>query len=208
MNFISKFIVVLIGFSLTQCTTFQKSETERYQTQVNRLSKQLKKQEDIAVQLKDENMVLRQLAGVPESALTRVKKEGKKDLKVYSEKFLYSQIVDSFKKEDAIKLSRSLKVFLQHYPKSQRADNAIYYKGLLDLRSGRLAESLEEFDRVLDLYPKANKRPSATLGKALAYKALNLKDQSKLLLEVVIKKYPKTPESIRAKRELREIETL
>ena len=62
-------------------------------------------------------------------AIRRVRKDGKKDLKVYSEKFLYSQIVKAFKKGDRKKLSRAVKVFLRQYPKSHRADNAIYYKG-------------------------------------------------------------------------------
>ena len=76
----------------------------------------------------------------------------------------------------------------------------------MDFRAGRLAESLEEFDRILDRYPKANKRPAAVLGKGLAYKSLNLQDQAKIMFESVVRKYPKTPEYIRAKRELRELQ--
>ena len=205
MNQLTSLLFITLIISSVGCTTTQQVETKRYQKQVNRLTKQLKRQKRISRSLKDENLVLRQLAGVPEPAIKRVKRDGKKDLKVYSEKFLYSQIVKAFKAEDRDKLKRSLRVFIQQYPKSKRADNAIYFKGLLDLRTGHLAESLEEFDRVLDHYPKANKRPAATLGKALAYKALNLGDQAKLLFEKIVSKYPKTPEYVRAKRELRDI---
>lgn len=191
--------------NLLGCATRQQAQTEKYQKQVNRLTQQLRVQKKLSNELKDENLVLRQLAGVPEPALNRVKKEGQKELKVYSEKFLYTQVIKAFKKEDRNKLNRAVKVFLQQYPKSQRADNAIYYKGLLDYRTGRLAESLEQFDKILDSYPKANKRPAAILGKGLAYKALNLQDQAKLMFENVVNKFPQTPEYIRAKRELKEI---
>ncbi|MCB0390415.1 MAG: tetratricopeptide repeat protein [Bdellovibrionales bacterium] len=206
MKFLNLTILLFSVFSFSGCATRQQTVNKNYQKQVNRLTQQLRKQKMISNELKDENLVLRQLAGVPEPALSRVQREGKRDLKVYSEKFLYSQIITAFKKEDRKKLSRAVTVFLKQYPKSQRADNAIYYKALLDFRSGRLAESLEEFDRILDHYPKANKTPSAILGKGLAYKALNLSDQAKIMFENVMNKYPKTPEYIRAKREIREIE--
>lgn len=189
------------------CATRQQVNSEKYQRQVNRLTKELTKQKNISSQLKDENMVLRQLAGVPEPAIHRVRRDGRKELKVYSEKFLYSQIVKAFKAEDYKKLSRTLNVFLKQYPKSQRADNAIYYKALIDYKLGRIAESLEEFDKILDRYPNADKRPASILGKGLAYKALNLNDQAKLMFEKVVNKYPKTPEYVRARRELKEIET-
>ncbi len=199
---------VILTFSVISigCTTIHEKEATRYQKQVNRLTHQLKQQETQNRNLKDENLVLRQLAGVPEPAIKRVRKDGKKDLAVYSEKFLYSQVVKAFKEEDRVKLARSVKVFLQQYPKSQRADRAIYYKALLDLRLGHVAESLENFDKILDKYPKASKRPAAMLGKGLAYRALNLNEQARQLFEQVVTNYPKTPEQIRAKRELREIE--
>ncbi len=205
----SSLYLVLIAVVLTSlgCSSRGQKEAKRYKGYVNKLTVKLRKQQRITRNLKDENLVLRQLAGVPEPAIKRVRKEGKKDLRVYSEKFLYGQVIKAFKSENRVKLSRSLNVFLEQYPKSRRADNAIYYKALLDLRSGRLAESLEEFDRVLDKYPKANKRPAATLGKGLAYKALNLSAQARMLFETVVKKYPKTSESIRAKRELRNMDT-
>lgn len=197
----------LFVFSQIGCATRQQANADKFQKQVNRLTSELTKQKTLSNQLKDENIVLRQLAGVPEPAIHRVRRDGKRELKVYSEKFLYSQVLNAFKAEDRTKLSRSVKVFLKQYPKSSRADNAIYFKGLLDFRSGRLAESLEEFDKILDQYPKANKRPAAILGKGLAYKSLNLNDQAKLMFENVVNKYPKTPEYVRAKRELKEIET-
>jgi TolA-binding protein len=208
MNLIKLMMSLIFMLLTSACNTVHEKESERYQKQVNRLSQQLKDQEQVSMNLKDENLVLRQLAGVPEPAIKRVGRDGKKELKVYSEKFLYSQVVKAFKVEDAIKLDRTVKVFLQQYPSSQRADNAIYYRGLLNLRKGRIAESLEDFDAILDKYPKANKKPAALLGKALAYKTLNLNDQAKLVFEQVVTKYPKTPENIRAKRELRDLEKM
>lgn len=198
---LSFFVITQLG-----CSTHKQAETKRYQKQVNRLAKKLRYEKRKYNNLKDENLVLRKLAGVPEPAIKRVRKDGKKTLNVYSEKFLYKQVIKAFKNSDRESLARSIRVFLQQYPKSKRADNAIYYKALLDLRQGRIAESLEEFDKVIDRYPNANKRPAALLGKALAYKALQLNDQAKVLLDIVMKKYPKTPEYIRAKRAAREIE--
>jgi TolA-binding protein len=148
--------ILILGLFSFGCATRHKTEAKRYQKQVNRLTKQLRKEKRTNSNLKDENSVLRQLAGVPEPAIQRVRKDGRKALKVYSEKFLYQQVVKAFKKEDEKKLSRSVKVFLKQYPKSRRADNVIYYKALLDYRSGRLAESLEGFDRILD--PKSQQK--------------------------------------------------
>lgn len=207
MTFKVKFLVLVLSVGTLGCVAQHKAESHRYQRQVNRLAIQLQNEKKVNRSLKDENLVLRQLAGVPEPALKRVRRDGKKDLKVYSEKFLYSQVLKAFKSEDSERLARAVKVFVSQYPESTKADNAIYYKALLSLRTGKIAESLEDFDKVLDSYPKANKRSSATLGKGLAYKALKLDDQAKMLFELVVKKFPKTPEYVRAKRELKQLET-
>ena len=57
-------MLALLGTS--GCATRQQVKTKRYQKQVNRLAKQLRKQKRLSSELRDENLVLRQLAGVPE----------------------------------------------------------------------------------------------------------------------------------------------
>lgn len=203
-----KFMTLFFSFALIGCVTKQHRQSERYQHQINKLSYQLKKQKQKNSNLRDENIVLRQLAGVPEPALNRVKSDSKKSLKVYSEKFLYSQVIKGFKKQDIEATDRAANVFLKQYPKSKMADNVVYYQGLLRLRLGKLAESLTMFDKMIQVYPKANKKPAALLGKGLAYKGLSLNSQAQTLFNEVLNKYPKTPESIRAKRELRELSNL
>ncbi len=177
------------------------------ETQLNYLGKKLRRQKQINENLKDENLVLRQLAGIPEPAIKQVNREGKNELKAYSEKFLYDQVVNSYKSKDLTQMERSVKVFLEEYPHSKKLDNAVYLHGLLNYKVGRFAESLTIFDQVLEKYPKGNKVPAAYLGKALAYKSLNLADQSKFFFDTVIQKYPNSPESIRAKREVSAVDT-
>ena len=168
----------------------------RYQNKVSRLSKEIKQQSEVIQTLKDENLVLRELSGFkPKTGKAYELKDAQ----------LYSQVIQSYRNNDEKQLLRSKNILLRHFPKSIYADNAVYLAGHLNLKKGQYGESLKFFDEVIKNFPQGNKRASALFSKGQAYSKLNLKKRAKNIFISVVKTYPGSPESEKAKRELKRI---
>jgi tol-pal system protein YbgF len=92
--------------------------------------------------------------------------------------------------------------FLQQYPNSDLADNAQYWIGEVFYAQGRYPNAIEEFEKVVKLYSKGDKIPSALLKIAYSYLSISENEQGKLYLEEVIKEYPDSQEANLAKGRL------
>lgn len=192
-----KLIVLLVMFSGLGCTgLFKKAPDSSYQNKVTRLSREIKQQTEVIQTLKDENLVLRELSGL------RPKTGKGYDI---TDARLYSRIIKAYRANDEEQLLRSKNILLMHFPKSIYADNAVFLAGQMQLRKGHYGESLKFFDEVIKVYPRGNKRASALLSKGIAYNKLNLKKRAKNIFSSVVDTYPGSPESQKAKRELKKI---
>ncbi|HGJ66684.1 TPA: AMIN domain-containing protein, partial [bacterium] len=96
------------------------------------------------------------------------------------------------------KLIKQLNDIIDHHPKSQVADDALYSLGLCYIwsegdRKDSLRKAIKAFDRLTYYYPKSELIPSAYYWRAYAY--LGLEDYKRAILEFerFRVKFPKSP---------------
>ena len=95
--------------------------------------------------------------------------------------------------------------FLNTYPDSEYADNAIYYLGTCYSEQGRQEQAIQTFDQVINLYPKGDKSPVAYFKKALAYRQLERNTEAIETFKRLITTYPESQEAVRANQELQQL---
>ncbi|NLD37975.1 MAG: tol-pal system protein YbgF [Desulfatiglans sp.] len=111
---------------------------------------------------------------------------------------LYDTSLILYQKEQFKEALSGFRSFLAEYPKSDLADNAQFWIGECYMSMGQYKEAVKAFDDVIKKYPDANKVPGAYLRQAIAWRELDDITTTKLLLNRLIKTYPKTPEAKRA----------
>jgi TolA-binding protein len=119
---------------------------------------------------------------------------------------MYSQMVNSFQKDDEIGLKSRLQSLLQRFPQSIYSDNALYLAGRMAVDHKDYAEAIKFFSQIERDYPKSNKVTAAKFAKAMTYKAMNLPELSTQVLNEVRSNYVGSPESFRANAELKIIQ--
>ncbi|MBN2537444.1 tol-pal system protein YbgF [candidate division WOR-3 bacterium] len=95
-----------------------------------------------------------------------------------------------------------LEQYLQMFPDSEMADNALYWIGECWYSLGELGKAEEEFKNVLIRYPTGNKVPAATYKLGLVYLAQNREDAARRQFEAVVEKYPGSTEAKLAQERL------
>ncbi len=98
--------------------------------------------------------------------------------------------------------------FLRRFPASTLADDAQY--GLAECYYGRqkYPEAVHEYQRLLQLYPDRDKVPAALLKIGLAYEKLDNLRETKKQWDILMEKYPKSPEAAIAKDRLKNLPKL
>jgi tol-pal system protein YbgF len=98
--------------------------------------------------------------------------------------------------------------FLRRYPASTLADDAQY--GLAECYYGRqrYVEAVYEYRRLVRIYPDGNKVPAALLRLGLAQQNLDNLSETKKQWELLIEKYPDSPEAAIAKDRLKNLPKL
>lgn len=124
-------------------------------------------------------------------------KESKSDLEYYSE------IISDYQSGKYRNLSIRLKSFAKKFPKSPFLDNAYYLAGKMALEQKNYKESVGYFQKVVSDYPQSNKVAASKFGKAMAYKSMNLKDQSLAVFSEIRRKHQQSPEFFRAETEIK-----
>jgi tol-pal system protein YbgF len=118
---------------------------------------------------------------------------------------LYDRSLALFKEGKHEEAIQSFKDFLKKYPKSDRADNALFWVGESYFALKQYEQAILTFNDVIKNYPKGNKVPSALLRQSLAFVEINDKTSARLLLRKIIKDYPNSSE---AKIAAKKLETL
>ncbi len=116
---------------------------------------------------------------------------------------LYAEIMDRYQAHDLWGFELRSKAYLGKFAKSDRRDEIIYLKGMMDLGERNYGGALAQFNRVLRDHPNGKKAPSAMFAKGMTYRKMNLAREAKLALREVLQRYPGSPESMRAKAELK-----
>jgi tol-pal system protein YbgF len=92
--------------------------------------------------------------------------------------------------------------FLRNYPDSELSDNAQYWIGECYYAREQYQPAYDAFKRVLDVYPKGDKIPSALLKAGYCALALGTNREGRAFLEELVAKYPLSVEARLAEEKL------
>ena len=111
-----------------------------------------------------------------------------------------SQAVASIKANPMAR--RIFEKFIARYPKPKNADNAQFWIGEIYYRDKWYEKAILEYQKVIEIYPDGNKVPASLLKQGLAFFNIGDKVNARLILEELMRKYPKTNEANVASKKL------
>ena len=115
---------------------------------------------------------------------------------------LYELNLSLYREEKFDEAISGFKNFLSKYPKSDLADNAQFWIGECYMALGQFEQAILAYQNVMKKYGKGNKVPGSMLRQAIAFYEIKDKTSAKLLLNKLIKQYPKSKEADIAKKKL------
>ena len=118
---------------------------------------------------------------------------------------LYELNLSLYREEKFDEAISGFKNFLSKYPKSDLADNAQFWIGECYMALGQFEQAILAYQDVMKKYGKGNKVPGSMLRQAIAFYEIKDKTSAKLLLNKLIKQYPKSKEADIAKKKLETI---
>ncbi len=97
------------------------------------------------------------------------------------------------------------KQYLEAFPETDLADNAIYWIGECFYRQQKYVDAIGEYDRVLKQYPRSDKTASALLKKGFALLEQGQRKEGTAQLQSVVKTFPSSDEANLAKQRLQSL---
>jgi len=122
-----------------------------------------------------------------------------------SEDEIYRQAKQAFDQGDSDAARSKFEELIKRYPKSEQADNAQFWIGEIYYREKWYEKAILEYQKVIENYPKGNKVPASLLKQGFAFLNLGDKTNSRIILQELIRKYPKTNEAKIAQDKLKEL---
>ncbi len=207
MSKLFRILSALISVLFTACASSSLSKSSQgvvKSPQILEIERKKKEREESVQDLKDRRLVLARKSALPQSSPNVVVAPliAPLDLKM-SEGDLYAELVRSYDMNNEIRFFSRYQAFMRKYAQGPLADDAMYLAGLFSLSNKNYGPSLKYFNLILKQYPSSNKTSSALFGKGVALKKMNLVEESKLVLAEVQKKFPGSPEALRADGELK-----
>jgi tol-pal system protein YbgF len=95
--------------------------------------------------------------------------------------------------------------YLKYYGDTDLASNSQFYLGEISFAQKNYSQAIEEFDKVLNNYPKSFKLASARLRKGQCLLELNQKNAGIKELREVVRRYPGTQEERIARARLKDL---
>ena len=120
-----------------------------------------------------------------------------------SDEALYSRAKQAFDQGDSDAARKDFEKFISLYPKSKNADNAQFWIGEIYYRDKWYEKAILEYQKVIEIYPNGNKVPASLLKQGLAFYNIGDKTNARLILEELVRKYPKTNEASVASKKLK-----
>ncbi len=122
-----------------------------------------------------------------------------------SEDEIYRMAKQAFDQGDSDAARKKFQELIEKFPKSERADNAQFWIGEIYYREKWYEKAILEYQKVIENYPTGNKVPASLLKQGLAFLNLGDKTNSRLILEELIKKHPKSNEAKIAKDKVKSL---
>ncbi len=91
---------------------------------------------------------------------------------------------------------------MEKHPHGKRVANAYFWIGECEYKLKRYEEAILEYQKVISKYQKSNKVPDSLLKQGIAFAKLGDNESAKIVLNKLIKKYPKSPQANVAKKQL------
>jgi len=95
--------------------------------------------------------------------------------------------------------------YLRYYGDTDLASNAQFYLGEIAYSQRQYQQAVDEYDKVLNNYPRSFKLAPARLKKGMALLEMNQKNAGIKELREVVRRYPGTEEERRARAKLKEM---
>jgi tol-pal system protein YbgF len=99
----------------------------------------------------------------------------------------------------------SFKLYLQQFPASPLADNALYWIGECHFSQKKYGEAIDSFNQVILTYPQGDKVAAAYLKKGISYMELGKKDEALAVFKILVTKYPLQEETRIAQDKIKEL---
>jgi len=112
---------------------------------------------------------------------------------------LYSTALGLVKSSHFEEGIKKFEEFLKRYPDHPLAANAFYWIGEAYYGLGRYRDAILQFEDFRRKYPNSAKVPASLLKEALSFLKLQDKNAAKILLNKLIRDYPKSQEALKAK---------
>ncbi|MGC8718853.1 MAG: tol-pal system protein YbgF [Thermodesulforhabdaceae bacterium] len=141
----------------------------------------------------------------PESTQQSKPAEAQAEKKQPTEKSMYEEALSAYNRKDFNSAEKGFQEFLKKYPDSPLADDATFWLGEIHFTRGNLLKAIEQYQKVIDVYPKGNKVPMALYKQGKAWEKLGDSTAAKILYEKVVKKYPNSSEAKLAQQALDEL---
>ena len=84
----------------------------------------------------------------------------------------------------------AFKAFLEKYPHSELADNALYWLGETYYVTEQNDQALATFEALLERYPQSDKVPGALLKKGYLLDLMGRKEEARKVLQSLVDRYP------------------
>ena len=200
---------LVLLLSLVACSHNSKSPapapSSAQQTQIEQLRQQLNRQIGQVEKLRSENerlqLQLRQQspADLGESETSNLPTPSRQ---APEESALFQTFLGAHKGRRWQNATRAFQMLEKTYPQSPLLAEAIYIRGKYAIQQKSYKTALEQMNRLIEEFPQHNRVRSAMLAKAVIYRRLNLLNPSKLVLQDLLQRYPKTEEAKKAQSHL------
>ena len=115
----------------------------------------------------------------------------------------YEELSADYEKNNSNAFQKHFEDFVKSYPQSDYIDDAYYLSGLMNLADKNYGKAILAFNKVINDYPNGNRVEAAHFAKAATLKKMNLKNLAAEAYAETAKKYPGSPEALRASDELK-----
>jgi len=119
---------------------------------------------------------------------------------------LYNQAYNHFKSSEFTRARQMFENYLSAFPKSDLADNALYWVGNCYFKEKKFKRAISSFDDVIKKFPQGNKVPDAYYLQALSFCEINDPLTAQILLETVLQDFPSSKAASLAKKKHAELQ--
>ncbi len=118
---------------------------------------------------------------------------------------MYDYALGLIKNGDTRKGREVLNAFAAKYPDHRLMQNVFYWKGETFYAEKDYESAILSFQDVVDKYAGGEKAPDAMLKQGLSFQALNDNRNARILYELLLSKYPRSPAAERARQRLADL---